>query len=138
MEDEEEDPLADDVINPAALCNVIMEDWNLMISDTQNPIDSISHQTKKRLSLNWQHIVLLVNEVESENRSGRRVGDTQNLKKLTMEEFHSWLCLCMAVDPNHCFEGHDQQYLYLKFYYASKLSKFTPILLVVTPPPLKG
>ena len=44
----------------------------------------------------------------------------------------------MAVDPNHCFEGHDQQYVYLKFYYASKLSKFTPILLVVTPPPLKG
>ena len=26
MEDEEEDPLADDVINPAALCNVVMED----------------------------------------------------------------------------------------------------------------
>ena len=43
MEDEEEDPLADDVIIPAALCNVVMEDWNLMISDTQNPIDSISH-----------------------------------------------------------------------------------------------
>ena len=34
-------------------------------------------------------------------KSFRVFGDTPKLKKLTME-----VCLCMAVDPNHCFEDH--------------------------------
>jgi hypothetical protein len=28
VEDDDEDPLSDDVIIPAAICNVVMEDWN--------------------------------------------------------------------------------------------------------------
>jgi len=33
IDEEEDDPLADDVINPAALCNVIMEDWRLWLQN---------------------------------------------------------------------------------------------------------
>ena len=34
------------------------------------------------------------------------VDATQKLKTFSMKEYHSWLCLCMAVDPGHFFEDH--------------------------------
>ncbi len=38
IDEEEDDPLADDVINPAALCNVIMEDWRLRLQNLNQQI----------------------------------------------------------------------------------------------------
>ena len=38
--EDEEDPLADDVINPAALCNVIMEDWRVDIIVWESKIEN--------------------------------------------------------------------------------------------------